>query len=283
MLTVVPARKLGMTSVFDGGGTTMPATVVEPYDLYVIRKKTAAKDGYSAIVFGFDESTDKHINKPKKGQLDKAGIAIPLRKSFEIRINETDFSEYEIGKKVKPEDFLYLWGTVNVTAVSKGKGFQGVMRRHNFRGVKMTHGHTIHRKPASGGATDPARQLKGSRRPGHMGSERVTIKGLTVFEYDRLHNIIVIHGNVPGPKGGMVWVKLAKELEKEIVESQNEAYLAAKAMEDQIESTNLSVTSTSTKEQAVATKPSETADAPDASGQTDEIGTEPIVEVKDNE
>ncbi len=234
MLTVVPGKKLGMTSVFDGGGTTMPATVIEPYDLYVIRKKTVSKDGYSAIVIGFDESTDKHINKPMKGQLDKVGITIPLRKSFEIRMDEADLNQFEVGKIAKPEDFLYLWGTVNVTAVSKGKGFQGVMRRHNFRGVRATHGHTIHRKPASGGATDPARQLKGSRRPGHMGSERVTIKGLTVFEYDRLHNIIVIHGNVPGPKGGLVWVKLAKELDKEVVETQYEAYLEAKAAEEKI-------------------------------------------------
>lgn len=261
----------------------MPATVVEPYDLYVIRRKTVSRDGYSAIVIGFEESADKHVNKPAKGQLLKANITVPLRRFFEIRVDENESSQFEIGKRVKPEDFLYLWGTVNVTAVSKGKGFQGVMRRHNFHGVRMTHGHTIHRKPASGGATDPARQLKGSRRPGHMGSERVTIKGLTVFEYDRLHNIIVIHGNVPGPKGGLVWVKLAKELDKEIVETQYEAYLEAKAEEDRIELASSPAATTGEAESKGLTPLNAVDDALNSGQQMEENSLNPVEEVKDNE
>ena len=232
MLTVVPAKKLGMTSVFDGGGTTMPATVVEPFDVYVLRKKTVERDGYSAVVLAFDESTEKHVNKPKRGQLAKADIDKMLRRSFEVRMLAEKMVDFEIGACIQPEEYLYFWGEASVTSISKGRGFQGVMRRHNFRGVRATHGHTIHRKPASGGATDPARQLKGSRRPGRMGNERVTIRNLTIFEYDRLHNIIVLHGNVPGPKGGLVWVTMTKELEKEILDTQQAAYLEAKAKED---------------------------------------------------
>jgi large subunit ribosomal protein L3 len=235
MLTVVPAKKLGMTSVFDGGGTTMPATVVEPFDVYVLRKKTIERDGYSAVVFAFEETAEKHVNKPHQGQLSKAGIDKILRRSFEVRMPAEKMAEFVIGVCIHPEEYLYFWGEANVTSVSKGRGFQGVMRRHNFRGVKATHGHTIHRKPASGGATDPARQLKGSRRPGHMGHENVTIKNLTIFEYDRLHNIIVLHGNVPGPKGGLVWVTMTKELEKEILDTQYQVYLEAKAEEGRIE------------------------------------------------
>lgn len=232
MLNTIPAKKLGMTSVFDGAGTTMPATVMEPFDLYVVQKKTVAKDGYSALVLAFQETAPKHVNKPKRGQLAKAGITESLRRVFEVKVSEDQLNDIEVGKQLKPEEFLPYWGEASVAGISKGKGFQGVMKRHNFTGVRMTHGHTIHRKPASGGATDPARQLKGSRRPGHMGSERVTVKNLTVFEYNRLHNILVVQGTVPGPKGGLVWVTRTKELEKEIVDLQYQDYLDAKAEEE---------------------------------------------------
>lgn len=232
MLNTIPAKKLGMTSVFDGAGTTMPATVMEPFDLYVVQKKTVAKDGYFAVVLAFQETTPKHLNKPKKGQLAKAGIEENLRNLFEVKVTEEQLSTFTLGQQLKPEEFLPYWGEATTIAISKGKGFQGVMKRHNFKGVKMTHGHTIHRKPASGGATDPARQLKGSRRPGRMGNERVTIKNLTVFEYNRLHNILVLQGTVPGPKGGLVWVKRTKELDKEIVDMQYQDYLEAKAEEE---------------------------------------------------
>ncbi len=232
MLNTIPAKKLGMTSVFDGAGTTMPATVMEPFDLYVVQKKTVAKDGYSAVVLAFQETAPKHVKKPRMGQLAKAGISETLRRLFEVKVAEEQLNSLEVGQHLKPEEFLPYWGEASVAGISKGKGFQGVMKRHNFSGVRMTHGHTIHRKPASGGATDPARQLKGSRRPGHMGSERVTVKNLTVFEYNRLHNILVVQGTVPGPKGGLVWVTRTKELDKEIVDLQYEDYLEAKAEEE---------------------------------------------------
>ncbi|MCD6118792.1 50S ribosomal protein L3 [bacterium] len=233
MLTVVPAIKLGMTSVFDGAGTTMPATVMEPFDVFVLRKKTVEKDGYSALVLAFEESLPKRVNKPISGQLAKAGIDSPLKRSFEIRMTEEEMGEFEIGDLIEPKEYLTHWGGANVTARSKGRGFQGVMKRYNFKGVKATHGHTIHRKPASGGATDPARQLKGSRRPGHMGNERVTIKNLTIFEYDRRHNVIVLHGNVPGPKGGLVWIKMTRQLDEDTLDKQHKAYIETKAEEDE--------------------------------------------------
>ena len=232
MLSTIPAKKLGMTSVFDGAGTTMPATILEPFDLYVVQKKTVMKDGYSALVLAFEDIAEKHVNKPKSGQLKKAGIEQPLKRMFEVKVDESALESFTLGQVIKPEDFLPYWGEATTAGTSKGRGFQGVMRRHNFKGVRMTHGHTIHRKPASGGATDPARQFKGSRRPGHMGSERVTVKNLTVFEYNRLHNILVVQGTVPGPRGGLVWVTRTKELEKEIVDLQYQDYLEAKAEEE---------------------------------------------------
>lgn len=232
MLTLVPAKKLGMTSVFDEAGTTLPATVLEPFDLYVLRKKTVAKDGYAALVLAYKGTKDKHLSQPAKGALTKAGIDLALGKSYEIRVKEEDLGLFEAGQVVRPETFLVYWGEATVKGVSKGRGFQGVMRRHNFRGVKMTHGHTIHRKPASNNATDPARVFKGSRRPGRMGNENVTVKNLSVFEYDRLHNIMVLQGTVPGAKGGLVWVKMTRELDKTVVDQQYQVYLDSKAQEE---------------------------------------------------
>ena len=232
MLNLIPAKKLGMTSVFDGAGTTMPATVLEPYDLYVLRKKTISKDGYSAVVLAYRGTKDKHLSKPKKGELTKAGIELALGATFEVKLSEKELEELSSGQLLRPENFLIYWGEAAVSGISKGRGFQGVMRRHNFKGVKMTHGHTIHRKPASNNGTDAARVFKGSRRPGRMGNEQVTVKNLTVFEYDRLHNILVMQGTVPGAKGGLVWVKLTKELEKDIVEQQYQVYLETKAEEE---------------------------------------------------
>jgi len=234
MLSLIPAKKLGMTSVFDEAGTTIPATVLEPYDVYVVRKKSMHRDGYSALVLGYSERAEKHITKPVKGQLLKAGISSNLSRFYEIKLPEEEAANLEAGQRLEPSSFLKYWGEVAATGISKGKGFQGVMKRHNFRGIRMTHGQTIHRKPASNNATDPARVFKGSRRPGRMGNEKVTVKNLSVFEYDRLHNIIVLSGTVPGAKGGLVWVKMTKELDKAIVDQQDVVYEEAVAEEARI-------------------------------------------------
>ena len=233
MLTLIPAKKLGMTNVFSETAATRPATVLEPYDLYVLRKKTAAKDGYFALVLAYKETTDKHITSPRKGELRKAEIEAALSRSFEVKMSEEEIGQFTLGQLVRPESFLKYWGEATVSSISKGKGFQGVMKRHNFKGVRMTHGHTIHRKPASNNATDPARVFKGSRRPGRMGNERVTVKNLSVFEYDRLHNLLVLEGTVPGPKGALVWAKMASELDKATVDAQDQVFIDTKAQEEE--------------------------------------------------
>ena len=211
MIKKIPVKKIGMTSAFDGTGTTLPVTLLQPIPVVVTQIKRQETDGYSAVQVAYRETLEKRINKPTKGVLAKAGTDKVFSKFYEVRCSPEELEGIEVGMEVNPVDFMARWDQINVTGMSKGKGFAGAMKRHGFAGQQRTHGDPDNRRPQSNGATDAARVFKGSRRPGHMGHEQVTIKGLTIFEYDKDLNVIAVSGSVPGPNGGMLFVKRISE------------------------------------------------------------------------
>lgn len=193
-------RKLGMTQVYAEDGRAIPVTVIEAGPCVVTQCKSKQKDGYSAVQLGLVQSRKlKRVTKPMKGHFDKAGLP-PCRVLREFRVDEG--AEVKVGDKVSvalfaPGDSIKIIGT------SKGKGFQGVVKRHHFRGGDATHGSMFHRAPGSIGASAfPSRVLKGMRAAGHMGSERVTIRKVSVVRVDPENNILVVRGSVPGAGGG---------------------------------------------------------------------------------
>ena len=198
-------RKVGMTQVYAEDGRAIPATVIEAGPCVVVQRKSKAKDGYSAVQLGLVEARKlKRITKPMKGHFAKAGLP-PCRVLREFRVE--DGAEVKVGDRVSVE--LFAAGeTVKVTGVSKGKGFQGVMKRHHFRGGAATHGSMFHRAPGSIGASAfPSRVLKGTRGAGHMGTDRVTVRNLKVVRVDAGNNLLVVRGAVPGPGGGYVVIQ----------------------------------------------------------------------------
>jgi large subunit ribosomal protein L3 len=169
----------------------------------VVQKKTAEKDGYEALQIGFEEAKPQRVTKPMLGHFKKAGVS-PLRHIAEFSATAGD---YKPGDEIKA-DIFKDGETVDVVGTSKGKGFAGVMKRHNFAGQPASHGGMAHRRPGGiGSNTYPARVWKGLRMPGHMGSERVTMQGVQIFKVDTDKNIIIIKGSVPGPRGGLVIIK----------------------------------------------------------------------------
>ncbi len=218
-----------MTSVYDGTGTTFPVTLIRPFKMVVTQIKYKERDGYNAIQLAYQETTEKHINKPKAGILRKAGVKGCYRRFFEAKVPEEDLSNYHLGQVIDPSEFLDYWGEVDVWAISKGKGFAGAMKRHGFKGEERTHGEPDERRPMSSGATDPARVFPGTRKPGHMGAVRVSISDLSCFEYNSELNLLAIQGSIPGPAGGIVTLKLKKLLtEKEVEEIKEEREQAKK-------------------------------------------------------
>jgi len=203
-------RKLGTLQVFDEKGRLRGATAIEVGPCYVTQIRTAEKDGYSAVQVGFSE--DRKLNKPEAGHLRAAGN-LKLRHLAEFRA-AGDLS-YSLGDRIGVE--LFEDGQlVDVTATSKGRGFQGGVRRHNFRGGPKTHGQSDrHRAPGSiGSGTTPGRVFKGTRMAGHMGAERVTVRNLEVVSRNEDRSVIFVAGSVPGPKGGLVRVRSAKKVSK---------------------------------------------------------------------
>ncbi len=198
--------KLGMTQIFTEDGKVIPVTVVESGNNIVIRNKTADKDGYCAVQVGFGEIKDKHVNKPMKGQFEKAGVK-PVKFIREIRLNSE--SEYNAGDIIGVDIFAD-GDLVDVVGTSKGKGFAGGIKRHNFARGPMGHGSKSHREPGSTGAmlSGPGgRVLKGKKLPGRMGGVRTTVQRLTVVRVDADRNLLLIKGAIPGPKKGLVIVK----------------------------------------------------------------------------
>jgi len=198
-------RKIGMTQVFAENGELIPVTVVEASPNVVLQKKTVETDGYDAIQLGFEDKREKLANKPEKGHAAKANTA-PKRFIREVRGANVD--EYEIGQEVKV-DIFSAGELVDVTGISKGKGFQGAIKRHGQSRGPMSHGSRYHRRPGSMGAIAPNRVFKSKELPGRMGGERVTVQNLEVVKVDTERNLLLIKGNVPGPKKSLVIIKSA--------------------------------------------------------------------------
>ncbi|MDQ3024610.1 MAG: 50S ribosomal protein L3 [bacterium] len=210
MIRKIPAKKIGMTSAFDDNGRTVPVTLVQPMRVVVTEIRRPETHGYSAVQLAYSETTAKHIRKPHQGILNKAGTDQLLRHLYETRQDARDFSGLEVGQLITPES-VANWAEVRVSGTSKGKGFAGAVKRWGFAGQARTHGDPDNRRPQSNGATDPARVFKGSRRPGRMGNEKVSVKGLMVQSYNADLNLLAIKGSVPGPNGGLVWVTVTAE------------------------------------------------------------------------
>jgi large subunit ribosomal protein L3 len=198
-------RKVGMTQVYAEDGRAFPVTVIQAGPCVVVQRKAKDKDGYSAVQLGLVESRKvKRVTKAMKGHFDKAGLP-PCRVLREFRV--ADGAELKVGDKVSVEGFS-AGDAITVTGVSRGLGFQGVVKRHHFRGGAATHGSMFHRAPGSIGASAfPSRVLKGMRAGGHMGSDRVTVKNLQVVRVDAPNNLLIVRGSVPGAGGSIVVIR----------------------------------------------------------------------------
>lgn len=198
-------RKIGMTQVFAENGDLIPVTVIEAAPNVVLQKKTVETDGYNAVQLGFEDKREKLSNKPAKGHVAKANTA-PKRFIREFRNVNVD--EYEVGQEVKVEIFAE-GDVIDVTGVTKGKGFQGVIKRHGQSRGPMSHGSRYHRRPGSMGPVAPNRVFKQKKLPGQMGGVVATIQNLTVVKVDAERNLLLVKGNVPGSKKALVTVKTA--------------------------------------------------------------------------
>ena len=203
-------RKLGMTQVFGTDGKLVPVTVIEIEPTVVTQIKTVSNDGYDAVQLGFDTVREKVSNKAKMGHTKKAGSA-PKRFLREIR--GVDVSSYTLGQEVGA-DLFEAGEMVDVTGISKGKGYQGVIKKNNQHRGPMTHGSKYHRGVGSLGTMRPMRVLPGKALPGHMGAEKVTIQNLEIIKVDMEDNCILVKGSIPGPKKGMVMIKTAVKTDK---------------------------------------------------------------------
>jgi large subunit ribosomal protein L3 len=200
-------RKLGMTQVWDAENRVVPVTVIEAGPCRVVQLKTPERDGYSAVQIAFGTVKERRLSKPELGHLQKSGAA-PSKHLAEIRVD--DLSAYAVGTVISADVFA-TGERVDVTAVSKGKGFSGVMVRHNFKGQGASHGnHKKHRAPGSIGAcATPARVFKGMRMAGQYGNVRTTTLNLEVVEGDAERGLLLVKGSVPGPNGGVVFIRNA--------------------------------------------------------------------------
>jgi large subunit ribosomal protein L3 len=203
----VLGEKLGMTQVWDADNRVVPVTVVKAGPCVVTQVRSIEKDGYAAVQLAFGEIDPRKVNKPEKGHFEKAAVA-PRRHLVELRTS--DAAEYAAGQEITAEVFE-SGQKIDVMGTSKGKGFAGVMKRHNFKGLGAGHGvQRKHRSPGSIGAcATPGRVFKGVRMAGRMGNERVTVQNLTVHAIDAEKGLLLIKGAVPGPNGGLVLVKTA--------------------------------------------------------------------------
>lgn len=193
-----------MTHVFAEDGRMIPVTVIQAGPVHVTQIKSTDKEGYNAVQVGFEEISDKRLTYPKYGHLKKAGLTTNLRFLREFRVD--DPSSFSLGQTIDASIFAD-GEDVYVTGISKGRGFAGGVKRYGFKGQHMTHGYMTHRRPLSNGATGPQRVFKGSRRPGHMGDDQVTQKGLKVVKVDAERNLILVSGSVPGANGTLVTIK----------------------------------------------------------------------------
>lgn len=200
------AKKIGMTQVFEETGNLVPVTVLQAGPMVVVQKKTVETDGYNAIVVGFGEINEKNVNKPRKGQFKKANASY---KRYLREFKVEDVEKYNLGDEITVE-IMDGVEFVDVIGTSKGKGTQGVIKRHGFGRGRESHGSKFHRMPGGmGAATWPGKVFKGHRMMGRMGNERVTVQNLKVVKVDKENGIILIKGAVPGPKKGLITVRKA--------------------------------------------------------------------------
>ncbi|MBR4029986.1 MAG: 50S ribosomal protein L3 [Clostridia bacterium] len=205
MKKAILGTKLGMTQLFDEAGKIVPVTVIEAGPCVVTQKKTTDNDGYDAVQVGFMDKTEKHTNKPEEGHFKKAGVSA---KRFLREFKLENAAEMNVGDEIKADVFA-AGDKIDVTGTSKGKGYAGAIKRHNFSRLKETHGTgPVHRHAGSMGAcSSPSRVFKGKKLPGHMGVDTVTIQNLDVVSVDVEKNLLLVRGAIPGPKGGLVIVK----------------------------------------------------------------------------
>ena len=204
MKKAILATKVGMTQIFDENGVLVPVTVLQAGPCVVTQVKTADNDGYSAIQVGFGEKKENRVNKPMKGQLAKAGVSCKrYLKEFRFEDAET----YTLGQEIKADIFA-AGDKIDATATSKGKGFQGAIKRHGQSRGPMAHGSKYHRHAGSNGAcSDPSKVFKGKRMPGQMGGKKITVQNLEIVKVDVENNLLLVKGAVPGPKKSMVTIK----------------------------------------------------------------------------
>ena len=195
-------RKVGMTQLFADNGELIPVTVIQAEGNVVLQKKTEENDGYNAIQIGFTDKKENRSNKAEKGHAEKASTN---PKRFVRKIRNVNLDEYELGQDLSV-DVFEAGEKVNVTGTSKGKGFQGSIKRHNQSRGPMTHGSHYHRGPGAMGVIDPMRVFKGKKLPGQMGKETVTIQNLEIVKVDTENNLVLVKGNVPGPKKSYVQI-----------------------------------------------------------------------------
>ena len=203
MKKAILGKKLGMTQIFDKQGKAIPVTVVEAGPCTVVQIKTVDSDGYQAVQLGFGEVKEKKLIKPMKGHFTKSAVS-PKKHLREIRLEEIS---YNVGDEIKADIFTE-GESVDVTGTSKGKGFQGVIKRHGQSRGPMGHGSMYHRRPGSMGSTStPGRVYKGKNLPGHMGHETVTVQNLEIVKVDLDKNVLLIKGSVPGNKGAILKIR----------------------------------------------------------------------------
>ena len=204
MKKAILATKVGMTQIFNEDGVLTPVTVLQAGPVVVTQVKTVENDGYSAVQVGFADKREKLVNKPLKGHFDKAGVSY---KRYIREFKLEDAENYALGQEIKADIFA-AGDKVDATAISKGKGFQGAIKRHGQSRGPMAHGSKFHRHAGSNGSSsDPSRVFKGKKMPGQMGNKKVTVQNLEIVRVDAENNLLLVKGAVPGPKKAMVTIK----------------------------------------------------------------------------
>lgn len=206
MKKAILGKKIGMTQIFTEEGVLIPVSVIQAGPCYVVQKKTEEVDGYSAVQVGFEDKKENRANKPQKGHFAKAGVSVKKHLK-ELKLDNS--AELNVGDTLTVDQFSD-GDVVDVRGTSKGHGFAGTIKRWGTHRGPMTHGSHYHRGPGSlGSASDPSRVFKGKRLPGHFGVDKVTIQNLDLIKIDKEHNLLLVKGSIPGPKGGLVVVRNA--------------------------------------------------------------------------
>jgi len=204
MLTkAILGKKIGMTQIFSENGVALPVTAIQAGPCVVVQKKTVESDGYNAVKLGFEDAKESRLTRPNLGQFKKHQIK-PKRYLKEFRLK--DVEKYNVGDEIKV-DVFETGDKVDITGISKGKGFAGAIKRWGFSRGPKSHGSTFHRSSGSGGATGPTRVFKGKKRPGRLGGEQTTVQNLEIVQVDVDKNIILVKGSVPGPDKGLLMIK----------------------------------------------------------------------------